>query len=266
MPHKLMKRMAAALLVSLASMPAAPAAECPRNDALGTSRVLAVDSATWPRVGLMSFPQTLPLEDREVVLSFDDGPSPVSDPEVLATLAHECVRATFFLIGKHAAEHPDLVRRIAAEGHTVGHHSWSHNNMQQMSPKEAEGEIDKGIAAVEQAQHGVSTAVPSTPFFRYPYFEMTQATLDSLQRRGIAVLSADLAADDWIPMKPEQQLKLLIERLNVAGKGIILLHDPPPQTAAMLPSFLRYLRDNRYRVVHLVPATVPKAASAADKK
>jgi peptidoglycan/xylan/chitin deacetylase (PgdA/CDA1 family) len=266
MMRRLMKLRAAALLALLAWMSAAPAAECPRKDALGTSRVLAVDAAAFPRVGLMSFPQTLPLEDREVVLTFDDGPSPVTDPEVLAALAHECVRATFFLVGKAAAEHPDLVKRIAAEGHTVGHHSWSHNNMQQMSPVEAAGEIDKGIEAVEQAQHGISTAVPSTPFFRYPYFEMTQATLDSLQRRGIAALSADLAADDWNPMKPEQQLKLLIGRLNVAGKGIILLHDPPSQTAAMLPAFLRYLRDNRYRVVHLVPAAAAQGAEAADKK
>jgi peptidoglycan/xylan/chitin deacetylase (PgdA/CDA1 family) len=56
-------------------------------------------------------------------------------------------------------------------------------------------------------------------------------------------------------MTPKQELKLLIKRLNVARKGIILLHDPKAQTAAMLPAFLRYLRDNHYRVVHLVPAT-----------
>jgi hypothetical protein len=108
--------------------------------------------------------------------------------------------------------------------------------------------------------------VPSTPFFRYPFFEMTQATLDSLQKRGIAVFGADLFASDWIPMKPDQQLKLLIGRLNAARKGIILLHDPKAQTAAMLPAFLRYLRDNRYRVVHLVPAAAASGAAAADSK
>jgi peptidoglycan/xylan/chitin deacetylase (PgdA/CDA1 family) len=266
MPPKLMRPLALALLASLASMPAAPAAECPRKDALGTSRILTVDPAIWPRVGLKSFPQTLPLQDREVVLTFDDGPSPATDKRVLAALTRECVRATFFLIGKTASEHPDLVKRIAAEGHTVGHHSWSHNNMKYMSPEDAEGEIDKGIAAVERALHGVSTTVPSTPFFRYPFFEMPQATLDSLQKRGIAVFGADLFGSDWIPMKPDQQLKLLIGRLNVARKGIILLHDPKAQTAAMLPAFLRYLRDNRYRVVHLVPAAAASGAAAAIKK
>ena len=233
---------------------AAPAAECPRKDALGTSRVLAVDAATYPRVGLKSFPQTLPLDDREVVLTFDDGPWAPTDQKILAALAHECVRATFFLIGKPASEHPELVRRIAAQGHTIAHHTWTHHNLKYMKPEAAIGEIDKGIAAVETALHGKATTTPSTPFFRFPFFDMTPATLDVLQKRGIAVFGADLWASDWIPMTPAQQLKLLTERLQVARKGIILLHDPKAQTAAMLPAFLRYLRDNRYRVVHLVPA------------
>src|SRR6195256_2911057 len=118
---------AAAALVLLAWILAAPAADCPRKDALGTSRVLAVDPAVYPRVGSKSFPQTLPLEDHEVVLTFDDGPWPATDTKVLAALAHECVRATFFVIGKPASEHPAQVKQMAAEGHTVGHHTWSHH-------------------------------------------------------------------------------------------------------------------------------------------
>jgi peptidoglycan/xylan/chitin deacetylase (PgdA/CDA1 family) len=67
------------------------------------------------------------------------------------------------------------------------------------------------------------------------------------------VFGADLWASDWNPMTPQQELKLLTDRLKVARKGIILLHDPKAHTAAMLPAFLRYLRENHYRVVHLVP-------------
>jgi peptidoglycan/xylan/chitin deacetylase (PgdA/CDA1 family) len=241
--------------------PAAYAAECPREDALGTSRILQVDPATYPRVGTKSFPQTLPLQDHEVVLTFDDGPSPATDRKILAALAQECVRATFFLIGKPASEHPDLVRKMAELGHTVGHHTWTHHNLKYMTPANAEGEIDKGIAAVEKALHGAATTTPSTPFFRFPYFEMTPQALDGLERRGIAVFGADLWASDWNKMTPEQELKLLTDRLNVAGKGIILLHDPKAQTAAMLPAFLRYLRENKYRVVHIVPATATKTVS-----
>lgn len=257
---------------------AAQAAECPRKDALGTSRVLRVDAATFPRVGLKSFPQTLPLGDHEVVLTFDDGPWTGTTPKVLAALAHQCVLATFFLIGKPASEHPELVRRIAASGHTIGHHTWSHPNIKYLKPEAATAEIDKGIAAVEKALHGTATttpgiasatpgiaiATPSTPFFRYPYFEMTQATLDLLQKRGISVFGADLWASDWEPMKPARQLKRLTERLQIARKGIILLHDTKAQTAAMMPALLRYLKDNHYRVVHLVPAAAPTSAASTE--
>ena len=122
------------------------------------------------------------------------------------------------------------------------------------------GEIDKGISAVETALHGAATTTPGTPFFRYPYFEMSPQTLENLEKRGIAVFGTDLWASDWNPMKPAQELKLLTERLQIARKGIILLHDPKAQTAAMLPALLRYLRDNHYRVVHVVPAG-PKTVS-----
>src|SRR3954453_2401933 len=127
----------AAIIALIAGTAAAQAAECPRAGTLGTSRVLGVDAATTPRVGLKSFPQTLPLDDHEVVLTFDDGPWPPTTQRVLAALANECVRATFFLIGKPASEHPDLVRRMAAEGHTIAHHTWSHPNLARIKPDES---------------------------------------------------------------------------------------------------------------------------------
>ena len=245
---------AAAVALSLACISPAPAADCPRAGTLGTSRVLKVDAANFPRVGLKSFPQTLPLGDHEVVLTFDDGPLPPTTPKILTALARECVRATFFIIGKTASEHPDLVRRIAAEGHTIGHHTWSHRSLMRIKPAEAEDEINRGIAADELALHGVATTTPTTPFFRFPGFESTPATLDLLQSRHIVVFGADLWASDWNPMSPQQEFKLLTARLKAAGKGIILLHDSKARTAAMLPAFLRYLRDNGYHVVHVVPS------------
>jgi peptidoglycan/xylan/chitin deacetylase (PgdA/CDA1 family) len=285
------KTLGTALAAAIIWPAAALAAECPRKDALGTSRVLRVDPATFPRVGLKSFAQSLPLGDREVVLTFDDGPWPGTTPKVLAALARECVLATFFLIGRSASAHPELVRRIASLGHTVAHHTWSHPNIKYMKPEAANADIDAGIAAVEKALHGtaatnpgiaiatpgiasatpgiasatpgIASATPNTPFFRYPYFEMTPATLDLLQKRGITVFGADLWASDWEPMKPAQQLKLLTERLQIARKGIILLHDPKAQTAAMMPAFLRYLRHNHYRVVHVVPPAAPTSAASS---
>jgi len=186
-------------------------------------------------------------------LTFDDGPWPPTTPKVLEALADQCVRATFFLIGKPASEHPDLVKRIAAEGHTIGHHTWSHRSLKQIDPSETTEEIDHGIEAVEMALHGVESATPSTPFFRFPGFETTPATLDLLQSRGIIVFGADLWPGDWKIMTPKQELRLLTDRLKIARKGIILLHDPKAHTAAMLPAFLRYLQENHYRIVHVVP-------------
>src|SRR3981189_1090885 len=105
-PRRFMKGSGAALVALVAWTVAARGAGCPPKGALGPSRVLRVDAASTPRVGLKSFPQTLPLRDHEVVLTFDDGPWPPTTPKVLAALAHEGVRATFFLIGKPASEHP----------------------------------------------------------------------------------------------------------------------------------------------------------------
>src|SRR6202790_2989284 len=178
--RKFTNLLGATVVASMAWSATAVAADCPRKGTLGTSRILTVDAATSPRVGLKSFPQTLPLQDHEVVLTFDDGPWPATTPKVLAALAHECVRATFFLIGKPASEHPELVRKIAAQGHTIGHHTWTHPSLMQIKPSEADEQIDHGISAVEMALNGAATTTPSTPFFRFPGFQSTPATLDLL--------------------------------------------------------------------------------------
>ena len=78
--------------------------------------------------------------------------------------------------------------------------------------------------------------------------------LDLLQSRGIAVFGADLWASDWNRMTPKQELKLITDRLKAAHKRIILFHDAQARTAAVLPDFLRYLRENRYHLVHVIPA------------
>ncbi len=251
-----------AIAVLIACTAAAQAADCPRKDALGTARVMTVDPAATPRVGLQSFPQTLPLADHEVVLTFDDGPNPPTTGKILDALARECVHATFFLIGQSAAAHPALVRRMAADGHTIGHHTWSHANLGEISQAAAIDQIERGIAADETALQGKpSNSVPTTPFFRFPYFSSTPALLEELQKRNIAVFGADFWASDWNKMTPQQELKLITDRLQAAHRGIILFHDTKAQTAAMMPDFLRYLRDNNYRVVNIVAASVDKTAA-----
>ena len=251
---------AVALLVAIAPIALTGAAraadDCPRKDTLGTSRVLEVDPAMYPRVGLKSFPQTLPLQDHEIVLTFDDGPSPGLTDKVLAALSAECVKATFFMVGRNASEHPEMVRKIARLGHTVGYHSWDHPHLNKVPLDQAEANINQGIAAVEKALHGTASTIPSTPFFRFPYFQSTPDLLDHLEKRGIAVFGADFWASDWNKMTPDEELKLVTARLETIHKGILLLHDPQQRTDDMLPAFLRYLREHNYRVVHIVPAAV----------
>jgi peptidoglycan/xylan/chitin deacetylase (PgdA/CDA1 family) len=226
-------------------------------DALGTARVLAVSLATTPRVGRKQFPTTLPLAAKEVVLTFDDGPWPGTTAKVLDALARECVHATFFLLGRNALAAPALARRELADGHTVAHHSFAHPLLARMSLAAADAEVDRGIAAVERAVYGDAAAKdpsrPHTPFFRFPGFAASPALLERMQARGLVVFGADLWASDWNPMSPEQELALTLQRLDAAGRGIILFHDTRAQTAAMVAPFLRALKARGYHVVHVVP-------------
>jgi peptidoglycan/xylan/chitin deacetylase (PgdA/CDA1 family) len=245
------------LVVILLAMPpqALAAGDCPGNPAaLGTERVLSVDPAQTPPVGRKQYPQTLPLQPKEIVLTFDDGPTPSTTDRVLAALKHECVRATFFMLGRSAAAQPALAKRVLAEGHTVAHHSYKHPLLNRMPIERAEAEIDLGIAAVEAAVYGEPGGPPRTPFFRFPGLAASSALLERLKDRGIAVFSADLWPGDWNPMTPALERALLLQRLARAGGGIVLLHDTQAKTAAMLPELLRELKRRNYRIVHIVPA------------
>ncbi|MFA6265831.1 MAG: polysaccharide deacetylase family protein [Pseudolabrys sp.] len=243
----------ATLSVAIAAATPAAALTC-RSDALGTARVLVADAASTPRVGRKQFPDTLPLQDKELVLTFDDGPWPTTTPKVLDALKAECVRATFFLLGRNTDAHPQLARRELAEGHSIGHHTYSHPLLKNLSLTKAEAEIDRGIARDEFALTGVARTRPSTPFFRFPGFASSQPLLDRLQDRGIVVFGADVWASDWDPMSPDTELQLLMKRIDHVGRGIVLLHDTKAQTAAMLPKLLRELKARGYRIVHVVPA------------
>jgi peptidoglycan/xylan/chitin deacetylase (PgdA/CDA1 family) len=248
--------------VAAALVPLAAAAQsCPGHpDALGTARVLAVDVATTPRLGRKQFPATLPLGAKELVLTFDDGPWPTTTPRVLDALKAECVRATFFLLGRNARAHPGLVRRETAEGHTVAHHTFSHPLLSRMTPDRALAEIDMGMRADEAALRDGVAAQPATPFFRFPGLASTPLLLDRLQTRGVVVFGADVWASDWNEQTPGEELKRLLGRIEKIEHGIVLLHDTRAQTARMLPAFLRELKARGYRIVHVVPAGDGRAA------
>ncbi len=124
-------RFAAAMVVAFFSMlGAAMADECHGNpNALGTSRVIAISPGEYPRIGTLEYPGTLPLNDHEVVLTFDDGPRPPHTQRVLDALAAECVQATFFVVGQMAKSYPALVQRAYRDGHTIGTHTEHHAHL-----------------------------------------------------------------------------------------------------------------------------------------
>jgi peptidoglycan/xylan/chitin deacetylase (PgdA/CDA1 family) len=245
-----------AVLATIATATPAAAAPCPGNrQALGTSRVLAVNPHEYGRVGKMQYSQypQLPLNDHEVVLTFDDGPLPPYTDSVLKTLAAECVKATFFSVGRQARQFPETLRRVLREGHTIGTHSQNHPlTFDQMSFERAQREIDDGIASVSAAlgdPHAVA------PFFRIPGLLRITEVEDYLAGKGIAVWSIDADADDWYQnATPETVVEKAMTRLNQRGSGILLLHDVQPVTALALPALLKALKASGYRIVHIVPA------------
>lgn len=240
------------------------AAACP-PEALGVARTLEVGTSGGLQVGLKTYPRSLALDDREIVLTFDDGPSAQTTPTVLDALAKECVKATFFLVGRNAKALPALVKREIAEGHTVGHHTFSHPaaTLRNLSESAAKEEILRGFGADDKAAYSTASGAPKVPFFRFPGFADTPALIDWLSAKNIAVFGADLWVSDWDTMTPEAELALTLSRLDKERRGILLLHDTKRQTAAMLPDLLQELKKGGYKVVNIVPGTNPAPTRAA---
>ena len=239
------------------------AADCPGHpDALGTSRTLVVDPRQYPIIGTMQYGKTLPLEDHEVVLTFDDGPLPKYSNQILAILASHCAKATFFLVGRQASANPEGVRKVRDAGHTVATHSQNHpSNMHRLPIERARQEIEDGIASVTAA---LADGTAPAPFFRIPGLARADDIEEYAASKGIQVWSADFPADDWRPVSSSRVYDLAMSRLEAKGKGILLLHDIQARTVAALPRILSELKARGYRLVHVVPATPEQPATPTE--
>src|SRR6516225_10749296 len=240
------------LALTLFAAGLAAAAECPGNPgALGTSRTVVVDPVEHPRLGVMQYHESLPLQDHEVVLTFDDGPLPPRTNRILDILASECVKATFFMVGRMALTYPDVARRVEAAGHTVGTHSQNHPlRLDKMPFINAEREINEGIASVTAA-----LGEPPAPFLRIPGLARTNAIDRYLASQNLLTWSADFPADDWTRISPAQVYTRALQRIEANGKGILLLHDIQARTVEALPDLLHELKRRGYHIVHVTPAT-----------
>jgi peptidoglycan/xylan/chitin deacetylase (PgdA/CDA1 family) len=228
-------------------------AACANPDALGVSRVVEIDTTGGPGFGFEHFKQLDFLADKEIVLTFDDGPWPANTPAVLKALADECTKAVFFPIGKHATYHPEILRQVAAAGHTIGGHTWSHANLnsKKITEQQARDEIEKGYSAVKMA---LGTA--PAPFFRFPELQHGPAAMAYLGTRNVAMFSCDADSFDFKAKNADQIVNTVMTKVDKLGKGIILMHDFQKHTAEALPTLLRRLKAGGYKVV-LMKAKTP---------
>ena len=229
--------------------PAPAKPPCTNPDALGIARVVEIDTTGGPGFGFEHFKQLDFLRDKEVVLTFDDGPWPENTPSVLKTLANECTTGIFFSIGKHATYYPEILKQVAAAGHTIGAHTWSHATLtnKKLTEDQRKEEIEKGFSAVKWALGGVS---PS-PFFRFPALQHPPEMVTYLGTRNIAMFSCDLDSFDFKARNAQQVIDVTMKKLDKLGKGIILMHDFHKHTAEALPELLRKLKAGGYKVVQM---------------
>ena len=246
-----------------APAPAAQAVSCPGNpNALGVARTVQIDTTGGPGFGFEHFKTHDFLKPGEVVLTFDDGPWQNNTPAVLAALARHCTKATFFPIGKHATYYPEILRQVAAAGHTVGSHTWSHADLSKVkNPEDAKAEIEKGISAVHWALEGA----PMAPFFRFPALQHPPEMVTYLGERNIAIISTDMDSFDFKMRKPEQVIKSVMDKLKKHGKGIVLMHDFQHATAEGIGTLLDQLKLNGYKIVHMTAKSTLQTLPAYDE-
>lgn len=265
-PAKLAAKDDVETTAALAGKPAAPAAApapapapvqqtatCTNPNALGVSRVVEIDTTGGPGFGFDHFKQFDFLTDKEVVLTFDDGPWPVNTPAVLKALADECTKGLFFSVGKHATYHPEILRQVLAQGHTVGTHTWSHVNLngKKMTEQMAKDEVEKGISAVKWA-----LGTNPSPFFRFPQLQHNPAIVSYFGTRNVAMFSTDIDSFDFRKgATPEKIIETVMTRLDKLGKGIILMHDFQKHTGEAMPALLARLKAGGYKVVQIKAKT-----------
>ncbi len=194
-----------------------------------------------------------PAEAGCVYLTFDDGPDPRWTPRILDILAQANVRATFFLVGRLAVRHPALVRRLAAEGHEAGNHTWSHRHPWTLLASSARKEVRDGAAAI-------ADLIGRAPkFFRPPHGRLRRCMIESAERSGQTLVLWNRSAVDWGPLGSARGIA---RRLRATQAGdIVLMHDGgrginrPEELVKVLPEFLSNLsrRD-------LVPSLLPESA------
>jgi peptidoglycan/xylan/chitin deacetylase (PgdA/CDA1 family) len=176
-----------------------------------------------------------PAASASVCLTFDDGPHPEHTPRLLDTLKELGVTATFFVVGQQAERYPNLVRRIAAEGHAVGHHTFYHTDLRRTSARQL-------AAEVRRTRDLLARLLGKAPnLFRPPHGKLTPAKLWSLWRAGQTVVLWNVDPKDYA-CRSADQLQAWCEAHPMQAGDLVLMHDDRPHAAMVLPGLIAVAR------------------------
>jgi peptidoglycan-N-acetylglucosamine deacetylase len=177
-----------------------------------------------------------------IAMTFDDGPSPETTPRLLDLLKQRNIKATFFLIGQNAQHNPDLVRRILAEGHEIGNHSWTHPQLSKLSDERVSEEITKTQDTIKNETGFAPTLL------RPPYGAITKRQREWIEQKyGLNIILWSVDPFDW--KRPGGSV---IEQRIVSGAqpgAIILSHDIHKQTVDAMPATLQALANKGFKFV-----------------
>jgi peptidoglycan/xylan/chitin deacetylase (PgdA/CDA1 family) len=228
-----------------------PAPLVPSLLGLGGYMLLGTAGVFWPERGMYGRLLWRGPARPEVALTFDDGPSPATTPRVLELLAEAGVRATFFVVGRKAVEHPQLVRDIAAAGHLVGLHGFEHDRL--FSLRRSRQVLDD----IRRTQDVIeSTGVPRPMLFRPPIGFVSHLTVSGARTAGVTLIGCSARALDGF--RSASADKVAERLLRALGPGALLaMHDAAerddyvPASIAALPRVLEAVRQRNLRPVTL---------------
>ncbi|MGE0701727.1 MAG: polysaccharide deacetylase family protein [Hyphomicrobiaceae bacterium] len=252
-------------LPALVTLTTAAAANCPGNpNAIGVSRVVEIDTTGGPGFGFEHFKDHDFLRPKEVVLTFDDGPWPGHTPQVLKALADHCAKAIFFVIGKHAMWHPDVLRQVAEGGHTIGTHTFSHQDLSAAKIDDAKrkAEIEMGISAARRSLGEQADKVGS--FFRFPALRHPPEMMKYVGERNLGIWSTDIDSFDFKLKGTDKLVPSILKKLEKHGKGIVLMHDFQKNTAQAAKDLLDQLQANGYKLVQVKSKSTVKSIPEYD--
>lgn len=185
------------------------------------------------------------LADKELILTFDDGPMPGKTEKILDILDRFHVKASFMMVGQMARNHPEIARDVIRRGHSIGSHTFSHKNLAALN-------FDTAMAEIAKGEHAVSDAVDApVGFFRFPYLADTHRLRSALAGRGTVVMDVNIDSKDYFKNSAATVLERTMALIHSQRKGIILMHDIHTRTVAMLPLLLSRLEGEGYHIVTL---------------